>query len=158
MGLHRKSQRGFTLIEIMVTLVIMAFSVLGAASMLIKVNSNAVSSMLRTQASVLIMDMSEKLTANRAGVLAAAANYTLTNTSAAAVQCNAGIPGATVAQHDTNEFVCQSRQSLPSGVANIAIGNAALNPVNAQVTVTWDDSRATGGNNLQSLTVNVRLK
>lgn len=58
-------QRGFTLIEILVTLFILAVGILGLAGLLFEGMRNNQGAYLRTQASILAYDMADRMRANR---------------------------------------------------------------------------------------------
>lgn len=59
-------QRGVTLIEVMVTIVILAFGLLGLAGLQSKLNVGTLESYQRAQAVILLNNMAERINANRA--------------------------------------------------------------------------------------------
>jgi len=62
-------QRGITMIEVLVTLVIMSVGLLGAAAMIIKGLESNRNAYLRTQSSILAYDMADRIRANPQGAL-----------------------------------------------------------------------------------------
>ncbi len=70
---HRKYQFGTTLIEVLVSLVIIAIGLLGLAGLQMKIHLGLVESFQRAQAIVLLSDMSERIQADRS----VAAQYVL---------------------------------------------------------------------------------
>ena len=70
-----KPEQGTTMLEVLVTIVILAFGMLGLAGLQSKIFTAEMESYQRGQAVVLLNDMVERITANRA----AAANYVGTN-------------------------------------------------------------------------------
>lgn len=72
---HRH-QQGLTLIEVLVTVVILAFGLMGLAGLQNKLHLGMLESYQRAQALVLLNNMSEQMSANRA----AAASYVSANT------------------------------------------------------------------------------
>lgn len=73
-------QKGFTLIEILVALLILAVGLLGTASLLLLSMKSNQSASQRTQASLLAYDLAERMRMNRDEALAG--NYTITSASA----------------------------------------------------------------------------
>lgn len=63
---HMPPQRGTSIIEVLVTLVILAFGLLGLAGMQSKLHLSMAESSQRAQAIVLLNDLSERINANRA--------------------------------------------------------------------------------------------
>ncbi len=63
-----KAQKGFTLIEILVALLILGFGLLGLAGMQISGMKNATDSVYRTTASMLARDLADRMHANPRGV------------------------------------------------------------------------------------------
>jgi type IV pilus assembly protein PilV len=74
--LHDKHQRGTTLLEILVSIVILTIGLLGLAGLQAKVQSAELGSYQRVQAILLLSDMSERINSNRSQ----AANYVSANT------------------------------------------------------------------------------
>jgi type IV pilus assembly protein PilV len=160
--------RGFTLIEVMVAIIVIAVSVLGLAAMLGRVHTNAYGALLRTDASILLTDMAERVMANRATVM----NPLTTATYQAAIDTDpdcankpaAAATATAVAALDLWEFRCMAKQSLPAGKGSV-VPDAAIPPANVIITVQWDDSRGGSGNGndgkgrtTQTLTQVVNLK
>jgi type IV pilus assembly protein PilV len=146
--------RGFTLLEVLVAIIVIAVSVLGLAAMLGRVHTNAYGALLRTDASILLTDMAERVMANRANVMVAPTTYTVA--LAAALDCSTK-PTTTVADLDLWQFRCMAKQSLPAGDASVT-PDAAIPPANVTITVQWDDSRGGTGSPTQTLTQVVNLR
>jgi type IV pilus assembly protein PilV len=149
----RRTSRGFTLIEVLVTIIIMAVSVLGLAAMLGRVNTYAHGALLRTDATIVLTDMAERIMANRANVRATPGDYTVG--SGDALDC-ATAPTA-VAALDLWQFRCMAKLSLPGGSGSVAPDDAAA-PTQVIVRVTWDDSRGGMGRSEQTLSQVVNLR
>src|SRR4051794_5784807 len=75
-SLHHRQQHGVTLIEVLVTIVILAFGLMGLAGLQSKLDLGMIESYQRAQAIVLLTNLAERVTANRAN----AAAYVLTDT------------------------------------------------------------------------------
>ena len=73
---HDRRQRGVTMLEVLVTIVILVFGLLGLAGLQAKVQSAELGSYQRVQAVLLLSDMSERINANRSQ----AANYVFVGT------------------------------------------------------------------------------
>jgi type IV pilus assembly protein PilV len=88
------SQRGVSLVEVLVTMVIVAFGLLGLAAFQSKAQIGSVESYQRAQAAVLLQDMQARLTAN----MDDAANYITTTPlgagNTAAADCSTLAAGA----------------------------------------------------------------
>jgi type IV pilus assembly protein PilV len=143
--------RGFTLIEVMVAIIVIAVSVLGLAAMLGVVHTNAYGALLRTDASILLTDMAERVMANRATVMDPLTTSTYQVAIGADLDCSA--KPTTVAALDLWQFRCMAKQSLPSGD-----GSVTASATNVTITVQWDDSRGGHGSATQTLTQVVNLQ
>ena len=64
-----KSQRGFTLIEVLIAIVVLAIGLLGLAGLQASSLKNNTSAYTRSQAQLLAYDMLDRLRANREGVI-----------------------------------------------------------------------------------------
>lgn len=150
------ASRGFTLLEVMVAIIVIAVSLLGLAAMLGRVHTNAYGALLRTDASILLTDMAERIMANRATVMTAPTTYTVAMGAALACSTKPTVT-ATVAEIDLWQFRCMAKQSLPAGDGSVAPDSATA-PTQVTITVQWDDSRGGNGNSPQTLTQVVNLK
>ena len=127
--IHRQS--GLSLVEILVTVVILAGGSLGIAAMQIASLNYSAGSYGRTQAVILAQDMNNRLLANRAyaldidadGDLGAEGNYDIANfgdTVAAGTDCvvNTCTP-AQLADYDREKWLEDVARALPSGQGRI---------------------------------------
>jgi type IV pilus assembly protein PilV len=149
------SRRGFTLIEVLVSLVIMSIGMLGIAKLVLVSSHSNDSAYMRGQATALAYEILDRMRANPAGALAH--NYDIafgTMPSAPAscdgtgVVCSAQQIAAwdlyTWEQHLTtasNTTVPMVRNgALPGGTAQIV--TSATSPITATIQVQWDDEVA----------------
>lgn len=125
MNIMRK-QNGFSMLEALVTLLIVSLGLLGIAGIIansLKVNQGA---QARSQASWLANDIIDRMRANR--TTAEAGAYTLAS-------CAAAPAGGSVANDDLSQWCAAVAAELPSGTGSVALAVSKVT-----VTVQWDDS------------------
>lgn len=161
-GLAEK-ETGFTLIEILVSLIVLAVGFLGMAALQSSSMQGTASTYFRTQADMLANDMSERIRANRTG--SAAGDYEYAGGGASAASCGGtdSCDFATMAAADLDEWSNWVENSLPSGDATIT----ELGQNFWAIQVMWDERRngATGTGcdpsdetDLACLIVNVQVR
>lgn len=115
--LGKRSTQGFTLIEVMITVIIVAFGLLGLLSLNGMSLASNHSAYLRSMASLYANDMSERLSANPLGI--AAGDYDGLSGSGSDPGCiTTGCTAAEMAQYDYWDW-SQSLQTLPAGSGTI---------------------------------------
>ena len=136
-----RSQRGFSLLEVLISLVLVAFWALGSARMMSATMQLEKSSSLRNIAVALASDLLERIEANQVaasgGAYADANNGTSTAPSCSLTACT----GAQLAQFDLSEWKGKLNAQLPSATASIVSGGVG-NPFSYTVTITWTDRRS----------------
>ncbi len=127
--------KGFTLIEILITVLILSIGLLGLAGLQVTSMKNNHSSYLRTQATLLAYDIIDRMRANpnsvAAGQYEVKGAYTITTSStpytvsapAATANCKTttGCSTSEMANTDINQWRVDLATSLPSGVGVICI-------------------------------------
>ena len=151
----RASQNGFSLIEVLVTMAIVAFGLLGLAALMVKGLQANSSSSLRTMATTQAYDMADRMRANMAGVLAGDYNAVLpagsssscpvvgsvtppTSTGGCAA-CSISCTVAAVAARDACLWHQANAGLLPSGSGAVC-KDAANNWYS--IHISWDDSKS----------------
>ncbi len=147
-------QTGVSLIEVLVSLLIMGIGLLGAAALQLNALKFTDSSAVTSQASFIAYDMMDRIRANPD------ANYVLANLSAA--------PTGTAADtrtQDLIDFAANIRAIAPNGVGDGS--SIAVDGRTVTITVRWSDSRAanassvsntqTAGDGLQTYTLVSRV-
>ena len=105
-----RADAGFTLIEVLVTMVVLAIGLLGVAAMQVRGLQYSHDAYLRSQISVLAYGMADRMRLNRAAVASYAGTYTVPTTAPA------GCVVATVSA--TNDLTCWRSQvydAMPPG-------------------------------------------
>lgn len=136
-----RHQRGLSLLEVLVAIVILSLGLLGMAGLQAASLRTSQGSFYRAQAAQYADDMAERMRAN----LGEARNYGLALADAAPT-------GTSVRDRDLADWLAKLR-SLPGGDGSVAI-DLANNLVT--ITVQWDDTRAGGPANA-NYTVVTRL-
>ncbi len=134
-------QRGFSMIEILVTLVIIAIALLGTAGLQAQAIKTSKGSEFRNQAIFLSADIVERMEANKTE--AVAGNYAVAagTVGVASTACDAGIcAGAALTAYDLANWQT-AVAALPSGQGSITLTTPG-NPATYTILVSWVD-RAT---------------
>lgn len=157
-----RANRGFTLLEVLIALLIFSLGLLGMAGlMVVSVKANQ-SAYLRTQATFLAQSMADRMRANLGEIGTYATSYpgSTTDPCAGGVACSP----ANVAAHDIAIWSTQLTDSLPNSSAAITCAGGPLGtgtqvgaaPYNGLCTFTiqWSeaslDRTATGDPDLQT--------
>jgi type IV pilus assembly protein PilV len=136
---NQSEQRGFTLVEVLVALVVLSIGLLGMAKMVMVSSHSNDSAYLRSQATAMAYQAMDSMRANLLG--ATAGNYVtgLGVMPGPASNCSAYCDNPTLALSDVRGWK-QHLLALPKGTG--AITTSATFPVIATVVVQWDDSAA----------------
>lgn len=143
-----KHQRGASLLEVLIAVLILAIGMLGVAAMQSMSLRNSLSALERSQATVQSYAIIDSMRAN----LEVARNNQY-NLAMAAAPCAAPAAGATLASRDLNAWIT----SLQATLGPSACGAVACAANVCEVTVRWNDERGTGGVAAQQLTTRSRL-
>ncbi len=132
-----KSQRGFSLIESLVALVVLSIGMLGIAALYVDSIHAGRTALLRSQAVALAGDMADRIRSNSGAliaydtVLGGAANN---NCVAAAVNC----APPQMAAHDLFLWLQDVTGRLPNGQGVVVFNNGLLPPLYT-ITVSWTE-------------------
>jgi len=129
--LARRPQRGASMIELLVSILIFAFGMLGLVGLQNKTLGYGQMSLYRSQATALSDDILDRMRADR--VNAKAGNW---NTALATASTS--YTGTSIAQVDLKDWKDQVERLLPSGQASIAVDAGVVT-----VTIQWDERGAT---------------
>ena len=129
-------QSGFTLLEILVAMLVLAIGLLGLAGLMTSSMRNNLSATHRTQATWMAYDIVDRMRANRTS--AVTGGYVTAMGTAPA--CSAAPPAATlpVRDQDIAAWKSQLACALPAGNGSIAVDTATRV---ATILIQWDDSR-----------------
>lgn len=147
-GIHgvdvRKSsaQTGFTMLEVLVTLFIIALAVLGTAGMQSLAVKTSLGGQLRTQAVILGQDILERIEANNPAAVAGTYAVSTLPTSAP-TDCYAGFCSpADLATYDLVQFRSKLLAQLPGATATITVSGSG--PFVYSVQINWVERIAKG--------------
>lgn len=161
---HLKEQRGISLVEALVALIVMSIGMLGIAGLYIESVKANRSALLRTQAVALTYDMADRIRANRmAGntyALALGAAPPPAHNCVAGVNCTED----NLAEDDVARWVQTVRQVMPwygatppqTGVIFAAAPGTGL-PDNYQIIITWREPNQDPAEPAYNYTLNMQL-
>jgi type IV pilus assembly protein PilV len=120
-GRRARSQRGFTMLEVLVALLILLIGLLGLAGLLVTTQQGEVEAYQRKQAAVLLQDMLDRLTGNPQAAGSACQCYAFTD-----VACGSRSLGTGNAVDATFDCGAGSLSQLERGKADLKAWNNAL--------------------------------
>jgi len=124
---------GFTLIEVLIAMLVLAVGLLGLAGLQATSLKNNQSAYNRSQATQLAYDLADRMRANVAGKT----TYTTgTATATAACLTTAGCTKEAMAENDLKEWNDAISATLPSGAGTITVTTGIYT-----ITINWDDNR-----------------
>lgn len=135
------SQRGFTMIEVLIAILVLSIGLLGLAGLQATGLRNNHQAYQRSIATQQVYDMADRMRANPAGVDAGAYN------AISGIPTNPGCTGsgtcspANIAAYDAAEWNSANAALLPSGAGTVAV----VGPDVFTIIVTWDELKTGGG-------------
>ena len=130
-------QSGFTLLEVLIALVVLAIGLLGLAGMQAIGIKNNHSAYHRSQATQVAYDIADRMRANTVGVDNYLTSFMLPSVATNQNGCTAGGCSSTqMAEDDLYEWNLTITDTLPSGVGTITISGLIYT-----ISITWDDNR-----------------
>lgn len=142
---HRRRLLGGSLIEVLVSVLVLTFGLMGAAALQVRALRNNQSSYEHAQMTVLVHSMFDAMRANVTGVDAGA--YEMADWTCAA-------PTATsLAGRDRADWITNLQAQIQPG----ACGRISCTARDCRVGIRWDDARATGGSATQTFELRARL-
>lgn len=144
--MFRMRQRGITMVEVLVTMVVVAVGLLGIAALILNNLKSTGSAYARAQAGVLAGDMVDRMRANRVTAEVADSPYNLS-------LAETPDPANGLPQAELTQWRAALAAAVPQGTGSVAL-DAATSKVT--VTVQWNDSRAQGVT-AQQLVMETRL-
>ncbi|TAL83872.1 MAG: type IV pilus modification protein PilV [Rhodanobacter sp.] len=146
----KKANRGFTLIEVLIAMLVMSLGLLGVAATLITAMHSANSNYLKQQAVQSTYDMADRMRSNfLVASIPNAGNPYVTGPSAPGAtaptpDCTAtACTGSAMAAYDVWQWKEALKNTLPGGLGSITVVPAATgNKALVTITVQWSDQPA----------------
>lgn len=128
--------RGFSIVEVLVALVVLAIGLLGIAGLYVESLRSGGAAINRMQAINLAMDLADRIRANRTATVAYA------DVPSTAYKCiGAGAVACTpqeLAADDLQQWNSEITSILPQGTGSVAVGGVAA-PFSYQITIQWSE-------------------
>lgn len=131
---RNKKIAGFTLIEVLISLIIMSVGMLGIAGLYVHSMQAGRTSMLRHNAVTLAGDITDRIRANPT----AGAPYALAGANNNCVDGGIDCTPNQMAANDIFLWDQQAAATLPNGAVNVVFNNG-VNPPTYQITISWTE-------------------
>ncbi len=165
--LNKKTNKGFTLIEVMIAVVVFSFGLLGVAGIMTVSVRNNHNGYVRSQATMLAQSIVDSMSKNKWSVWKNQYDGTFTGLADVSASCPAaGCSCAQVATRDTTLWGNMLTQTLPNGSGTISCaqsaGTTSAGVYQCQssttapyqglctITITWNESNQTSSASAQS--------
>jgi type IV pilus assembly protein PilV len=137
----KTNQSGFSILEALISLVVLSVGLIGASAVQVSTLKFTQVSQQRSTASQQLSAITEKMRSNLAGVRAGSYAFSFPYASIPAstpapVNCSATCTAPQIAQRDLNLWQAELTRALPNGRAVITAINA---PILWQITVMWEE-------------------
>lgn len=129
-----KQQRGFSLVEVLIALIIMSVGMLGIATLFVQSMQAGRTSMFRHHAVTMAGDVADRIRANpRAGIA-----YVGLGADNGCVGTGNDCNEAAMAAHDILLWDAQAAESLPNGTVTVTY-NDVVAPPEYTIRIDWDE-------------------
>ena len=148
--MYRRKNQGFSLIEVLVALLVLAIGLLGLAALQATGMRYSGNASLRTQVIILSQDMIERMRANPTAVAASPAgsdntNYKITSTlTAATPNCSSGCSSTDMATYDVKNWQINLASLLPEGTGTIVVTDEGSSIYKVETTINWRERQTEG--------------
>lgn len=134
-----KSQSGFTMVETLVALVVLAIGMLGIAALYLNSLQAGRTAIYRTEAVNLAADLADRIRSNRTAVAGYGNVYADAFAEVAACFTTAGCTPAQLATSDLSRWKADIAQQLPNGQGQVVVtpSPGPGEPANYVITVRW---------------------
>jgi len=129
-----KNQRGFSLVEVLIALIIMSVGMLGIAGLYVQSMQAGRTALFRHHAVTLAGDVADRIRANPTAKVVYTGFGADNNCVGAGIDCDA----AQMASNDIFLWDQQAAESLPNGNIVVAFDNGVV-PPSYTITVGWDE-------------------
>jgi type IV pilus assembly protein PilV len=135
------SQSGFTMVEVLVALVVLAIGLLGIAALYLNSLQSGRTAIYRTEAVNLAADLADRIRMNRTAQAAYASVFTATAAPVGACSTTGGCTDVELATTDLANWKAAIGQLLPGGQGQVAVTapTAVDEPATYVVTVRWSE-------------------
>ncbi|MDG1733511.1 MAG: type IV pilus modification protein PilV [Thalassotalea sp.] len=130
-----KTISGFTLLEVLITMSILAFGMLGVAKLQLNSLRDTQNAQFQTKANLFVQQMATHITANNSVLNSYQLNFKQQPNASIDCQVSSCSPSE-IAQYDLMQWHQSISKSLPSGSAQISVNNN-----DATIIVHWDENR-----------------
>lgn len=157
---QRRLTAGFSMIEVLVTLLILAIGIMGLIGMQVLSAKNVNNSQMRTVANNFAYDIVDRMRANPAGV--SAGNYNaITGSETSTTTCTSTCTVAQIATLDAVQWNANIKRSFANGgLGTDANGTVTRNGNVHIVTLTWKEQNksSTGGGSVVDKTLSLQVR
>jgi len=130
----KRAQRGFSLIEVLIALIIMSVGMLGIASLYVQSMQAGRTSLFRHNAVTLAGDVADRIRANPTAAVAYAGAGADNGCIAGGINCS----NVQMAAQDILLWGQQATDTLPNGIVTVTLDNTVV-PPNYTIAITWDE-------------------
>ena len=141
-------QQGVGLIEVLIAVLVLSIGFLGLAALQAKALQNNNSAMTRSMATIASYSILDAMRADPAGVSAGSYDGQTVTVG------NCPQPGGSMVSEQLNFWCSQELLPLGAGARGLI---TSLGGGNYRITLTFDDSRASGGSAVQTITTQAKL-
>jgi type IV pilus assembly protein PilV len=138
---HSRTQSGFTMVEVLVALVVLAIGLLGIAALYLNSLQAGRTAIYRTEAVTLASDLADPIRMNRTAEAAYNATYGTATTAVGACATTAGCTDAQLATTDLADWKAAIAQRLPDGEGEVTVTapTGVGEPATYVVSIRWSE-------------------